>query len=319
LANSFTFFPELFKAGYVDELQKRVRLFNESTDGAITLQAQDAEGVLVRDKFFKRPSNLVSRATRGDKSDAATVDLNEDEIKRAQIDALVGPVELGQLEQLAAGRTPEAFSEAFGQMAAEQVFEEYAESLFNGIVGALASESSLVYEYTDGSGNLKNAEPQAFNKGMGQFGDQRRDLALMIMDSSVETNLIDYGITSGDDPTVERGAISGTPATVGLPYIPADLDALETTNGHYTAIIRQGGAGVQEVDQPEIEMSDTLFKNEGITQKMGADFRFNIRVQGFSFDDTVSNPSHADLADSSNWTLKMSDATAGAGVLVETL
>lgn len=324
MANTFTYFPELFKAGYIDTLQKRVDLYNQSTNGVITLAAQDAEGVLQREKFMKRSQNIVKRADRDSDADASVVTLDEDEFKRAFIDGLAGPFETGELERMAAGRPMEEVNEALGAMVGEAVFEDYTESLMSACIGALTSNADLTFSYEDGSADLKTMEPDALNQGMGLFGDQRRDLQLILMHSAVETQLIDFGINAASDPIVARGALEGQPATLRKPYITADLDALTITDGtgsitgYRTLILRTGGAGVEEVKQAELVESGNQFLNRGITRKVGGDYRFNVKVQGFSFNDSVANPTEAELADTANWSYVMTDKKLAAGVVIET-
>jgi len=317
MANSLTYHPELFKTGYVDTLQKNVQLFNESVDNTITLAAKNAQGVIEKEKFFSITSDAVQRTTRGDFSDATVHSLNENQIERAYMDGLFGPFELGELERLADGRSPEAFNEFLGQQAAELVFEDYAESLFSALAGSIESEGSLVYRHEDGGGNLQNITAESINEALNKFGDQRKDLSLIIMHSAVEKDLISDAI-SGADPEVEYGAIQGRPATLGLPYITADLDALSLSgSGYRTIIVRDGGGMVEEIDQPELERTDNRFKKAGVTQKWGADYRFNVKSQGFSYTGP-DNPTQSDLADTSNWSFEYNDVKGASGVVLKT-
>lgn len=325
MANSFVFFEEQFRAGYLERLQKVVDLWNERSAGGMIITAQDLMGRIYERSFMKRPDG-VTRANLSSQTEASVVDVNEDIYKSAYIYGLVGPYQYTRFDAQSRNMSAEDYSAFLGEVTGELVMEDMAESTVSAVVGALTATSDLTYTTDDGSGNLTEMTTSDLNLAFNRMGDKRRDIVAVLMHSKPFADLIGNNIASDIDEVAGFAAIDGVPASLGKPILVADIEALQITDasgnvtGYRSLAMRDAGSTTAEILSPEMT-EKVKHLESGTGNQIAGDYQFDVQVKGYSFDaDNIQNPTVAELADSANWTFKHgTEVKQGAGVVIETL
>ena len=314
--NSLKFYPEIVKTEYIETLQKNVEAFRAQGSPQINFAVRNLQGELQKSTYLQKPSETVQRADRTDEGEASLTGVSEGEQIHPRIEGVTKRYTMGRLELNRAEMSPEQYSGAIGQWSATGQLEDYVESGLSALVGALTNVSDVEYDHG------AKADTGALISGIRTHGDKAQDIGAFVMPAGAYYDIMQDNYTNGSDTLVGATAYQGNVATLGKPVIVADIEALNVRDasdnvvGYRILGLRTGA--LELVDFQQMEFTTKLAQTKaGNRQTMMGDYAFDIRVRGASFTGGQTDPTVAELANSSNWTATNANAKYSAGCVIE--
>lgn len=314
LATDFKVYPEQFWAGYAERLAQVVDVFNGSSAGAIRLVSRRSRGNHELQSFFQRVSGLI--AHRNNSVDTAVADkkLTQGEVVNPKVNRRIGPVKAAIDAFTKIGADPESFSFLLGQQTAEDVLQDYLQTITTSMVAALGSVAALKHDATDGV-----LAATDLNEGQFKLGDRASRIRAWLMHSGALKGLINQQI--GDKMESVAGVIvyGGSPATMGRPVIVTDAPALTYSDGgtRYRTLGLVDMAGEVIESEGRTVMSQQVLGEENLSVRIQGEYAFNVSVKGFAFNKAEINPNEATYGAGANWTQVAASVKDCAGVLIE--
>ena len=188
-------YNDLAQTAYLERLQDNLQIFNEASNGAITLIDELIEGDLKKRAFYKIGGSIEHRDVNSTAA-AAGKKITAGEMVGVKIPFKYGPYEATEESFKRRLRSPEEFSLVVGQDYADALLKGYFTFAAAALDGAISNNTAMQVAKkfsTDGK--------KVLTTGMRAFGDQFGRLALWVMDSASVTdqakaNTI-YGLQAG--------------------------------------------------------------------------------------------------------------------------
>ncbi len=243
-----------------------------------------------------------------------------------------GPVNLGEDAGKVSLIDNPKLIQYFIEEVARQAQADIQQFLINAVVAATSNMTSSAHTYSV-YGGATSGYPMSTSvlaRARQKWGDKASfylgaGKGAWIMNSVQEADLSASQISGNLFQIVRDVVTSGSPMTLGAPYITYDdqstlIPGSSTALNEYQAIgLGQGSARVH-IKAPEFYANDQRLEYETVVNFLRADLDFMIEIPRFSFNKTTggANPTLATVATASNWTPNYSDAREVASILVET-
>lgn len=317
-------YEDSFFGGMYETLQQNVDGFNAASNGAITLRTQLSLGRFQEESFFQLPAGLIADRDPTNVSDAGVVGLGQGEFVRPKVNKRIGPIENTFDSFKKIGTSVETMAFVAGGQTAPAIQAAYLNSGLAGLVGSYKAASLADLTFNATGESTATMTPSHLIKGMSKFGDQSQRIALWVMHSKVYFDLMNQQVT---DKLLEVSAgvlYGGSPATFGKPVFvtdaPALYDAGASTSGDeafYTFGLVQGAIDVMESEERSMIIEPVTGK-QNLIMRMQGEFAYNVGVKGLTWNTATSNPTDAQLATGTNWSLAASSIKSAAGVRIVT-
>jgi hypothetical protein len=322
--SDFEIYPEQFYGGFQERLARVVDVFDAASAGALNLVSRRIKGDFEKESFMQRISGMVQHRDTTSVSDVSDKKLQQGQFVRPKINRRLGPVAetLDAFKKMA--EDPETFSFLFGQQIADDVAEDYVDTILTATTAALESVGSndLVADETDGK-----LSHQGLNAANFLLGDRAGRVAAYVMHSGAMEGLVDDALGKQMDSVAGTIIYGGGAGSLGRPIVMTDSDALviddidSSTSGNQTGYrtlaLVDGAGAVIESEEREIA-SEMITGKENLMMRIQGEYAFNIEVKGFAFNESEVNPDSTAYSAGANWTQVMEDNKDLAGAIVKT-
>lgn len=299
---------------FKNTLQQEVDLFNAATKNAIMLTSVMFQGDKNELAAFESIASLVGNrdpSAVGANSEHALAEL-------LKIDIKVG-WGLPNITYTNASfdwtqRDPKEAGTLFG----EEVAKGAMGYMLNSALTAYVASVDGVNVTYDGTAAVASLD--SLNLGAGKFGDRQADIAAWVMHSKSVNDIYGQALANSNQ-LFTFGTIRVVEDGHGRPLIMTDSDALHFDNAgtenYFQCGIVVGGISVQEQgDYRNYTVTDMAPVNP--RELLTATGSFGLGLKGYTFNAAIVQPSDADLALVTNWTV-VGGVKDSAGVRVVTL
>jgi hypothetical protein len=285
-----------------ETVQQQLDLFNEASQGCITLISAANQGDYSDKVFFKKIAGLVRRrnpATNGVITGVALPHLIDTMVKIA---AGTPPVDLapGQFKWIQ--QNPEEAGAALGlQLAKDMIADMLDLSLTAGRVALVQVPAIMV----DISAAVAPANLPTFRQLQTtamKFGDLSNEIACWTMHSAAAASLYDAALTNAN-ALFNYGTVNVTRDPFGRLIIVSDSTGFVSGLDYFTMGLSADAIRIEQNDDFTDNVA-TLNGSENIARTYQAEWTYNVGVKGFSWNKTAGGraPNAAAVGTSTNWT-----------------
>lgn len=312
-------FSEYAYSSMTELLAQRINLFNQASQGTITLQAAAHQGDYSDKAFYAKIDGLVRR--RNAYGSGAVTGKNLAHLVDTMVKVAAGtpPVSLdpGQFKWIQ--RNPEEAGAAMGIQLAEETLADMLNTGLMGCYSALSQNAAVIHDATAGT-----LTPTALNNGARKFGDRSNAIRAWILHSSPLHDFYNDNLAN-----VERLFSYGTVNVVADPFgrifVVSDSPSLVTPDGvgagidEYHTLGLVGDSLVIHQNNDFTDNLETKNGDENILRTYQAEWSYNLGVKGYSWDKTNggASPNDAAIATATNWDKYATSDKDIAGVIVE--
>lgn len=308
--DTFKIYDKEFQAGVEKALDKNLDVFNTATRGAIILTTESLKGQYEKKAIFKALSQTTIKQ-RDPKSVATIVFDTLDEMENigVKVNRYSAIQKTADAFAKLAQDPQNSFSSIVGVLTADLITMDMIETAVSALMGATQAEATHVIGdgTTDMSFNDINAAQFA-------YGDQYKNVVAILMHSTTAKAFTDVNIAEKMDNVGGVTIQNGTIASLGLPIIISDIDALTMTTGKGVLVMTTGAVTVTNSETPRI-YTDFDPTTENTMLRIKREWSVNVACKGASYTKGTPNPINADLADKLSWTITSSD-TKGIGAVI---
>lgn len=330
LANMTTF-DQQFYGGFMDRVQTKLNVFNQESLGTMNLSALFHRGFYSEEAFFNNTMTIQDR----DPTSTAIVtpdSIGSDSVKKVKVYKHITAAQSLQSFRTQ-GLSMDEIGFQWGAYAGDLILRDWREAAVNSLAGAFeiasllpggADEVVLDISQTVGGG--------VFNVGtmiqaMPLFGDASSRLKAVVMHSAVYWPMVAAAAGSLATPTTADFAVQrGLPATLGLPVIVVDSEALVIPNGNLagtgpayrTFILAEGAVRVEESEAPYTDTDKNLSK-ENAEMVFKTELAFTLGVKGISYTGVNDHPTNPQLAAAASWTKKYASKRDLMGIAIKSV
>lgn len=320
-------YNEQFYTGFIETVQKNLDTFNAASQGAMTLTTRFHKGLISEQAFFLE-SDSTFRRTLGSVAAHTPTGISSDDINKVKLfDAyhVEQTLESFRLQ----GMNEEMIARIAGEQAGAQIIANWQEAAISSIVGAYklaalqpggAQELSVdITAVGDGS-----MTPVALNSAKRLMGDKAQRIRAWVMHSAVYYSLVENQMTSTTaDGIADLTVMTGTPATLGIPVIIVDSDALVVDNGSAAPSYLTFGLTEGAITVEESEERATLIERVGglqnLVMRVQSEYAYTVGLKGISYASATMNPANSVLATGASWAIKHTSKKNLPGVMIESL
>lgn len=293
-------FNNQVRTSFTEELDQRIDLFNQATNGAIQLSSASNAGDFTKTSFYNRVSGLVARRDPTDFSTSvSSLEIVEALQTAVKVGAYAKPVNISPSMWRWIGEDPVAAGVRVGQQVAEDALADMLNTSIAAFVGAHVQEATNVYDYS-GTGLLTHA---AMVAGAAKMGDAFGKVVCSVMHSKPYFDLLSSNLANSAE-LFTFGTVMVKADALGRPIIICDSPSLVYTTPspdvYYTLGIVPGGIAVERNNDFDQVIVDGTNK-PNITRVMQSEWSWNLGLKGFSYNST-RGPTTAALGTGSNWT-----------------
>jgi hypothetical protein len=305
-----------------EELTQKIDIYNENSFGAISMLTETMVGDYKRQTFFDAIGDAAYRDITAQAALTPSAITQDEEIS-VKVARRLGPYQQTLDAWKKEGFTTDQAMTEMARGLAKQYAEKKVKDMVNTgvtcIEAALSGQSANTY-----SNHLSPMETTFLVEGMALMGDAYGKIKCWLMHSHVYFDLVKNAIA--DKIYQEAGFVvyGGTPGTLNIPVIVADVPALnvgaasQTTTYQTLGIVENGLVITNSEDFSFIAQPVTGYTN--LSFEVQAEYAYNVGVKGFKWDMTNggANPTDAKLRTATNWDKVKSDAKLLAGVRIVT-
>lgn len=317
-ASDFKVNPDLMYGRFTEVLEQNAAAFNANARNAIRIVPERLIGDYSKESFMEAITALASRRDTTSTSSATDTALTQDEHIDIKINRKLGPIAntIDSLRKIGVG--PDEFSVRLGEQIAKAIQLDYLNTALYGAIGALDKAATTYYDAAD------DLESVDLIDGLAKFGDAADRVLVWVMHSFSYFQLMKNQLAASIYNVSGTVIREGVPATLNRPVIVTDSAALisesATSDGaaeEYSVLgLTVDGLIVRESEERQI-VDEVVTGLENLVYRIQGEYAFNLRVKGFAYDTSTTNPTLANLADSSKWTQAASDIKSCAGVIVK--
>lgn len=323
-ASDFKIYQDQLHAGMVETLTQQTDLFNAASHGAIVMRTQRSRGEYKYDSFFKSISSLVSRRDTTSVSAATDLALTQDELISVKVNRKVGPVAqtLDAFRKLGQGAGDSSLSFLIGTQIAKGIQADMLNTGLRAARAALANQSTNLYTVPT-SGTLATA---GLVSGLAKMGDNAADVVLWVGHSKPYYDLVAAQIAANVDGLSAYNVQTGTPVTLGRPFLVTDSTSLVVTTGtgtaavtdYYTLGLTAAAIDIIQSEDP-LMYAEIVTGLENLVVRLQGEHAYNLGLAGFKWDvqNGAGNPTDSSIGTGSNWDMAVTDYKDLAGVVVK--
>ena len=316
---------DMFQVEFVTSLQA-MKFFGLSPNFPVYIRGFDV--LSQQGQFIEAP--VLSRIASLDTARDITSDVDVDTLKVGSrndrgvlINRKLGPVSLTATAAALAKTTSEGVSAAIGQQMARSMQETIQQYVIAALKGAISKMTSTLHTKAVWSATVRtNLTTSLLAQLKALLGDSTESIVGWIMRSEVyNTDLITSNLGAGVTGIADVVGNGGPAQTLGIPYALVDDSNLTTADGGFDKYYTLGlGAGCIEVEFTRplvIYPPERRLKSENVEDVIRGDYDFAIRIPGFQWSNAQANPSVANCAATTYWTVGYADHREVKAVLGE--
>lgn len=308
--DTFKIYDKEFQAGVEKALDKNLDVFNTATRGAIILTTESLKGQYEKKAMFKALAQTTIKV-RDPESVATIVFDTLDELENigVKVNRYSAIQKTADAFAKLAQDPDNSFSSIVGVLTADLITMDMIETAVSALMGATQAEASHVI----GDG-LTDMTFKDINSAQFAYGDQYKNVVSILMHSSTAKAFTDVNIDEKMDNVGGVTIQNGTIASLGLPIIISDIEALTMTAGKGVLVMTTGAVTVTNSETPRI-YTDFDPTTENTMLRLKREWAVNVACKGVSYTKGTVNPNNTDLADMASWTVTSSD-TKGIGAVI---
>lgn len=294
------------QTAFLERRQDNMDVFNESSNGAITLENESIEGDFDKSSFYKVGGEMKHRDVDSDaKTTPEKIGMGEQ--VGVKIPWKYGPYSSTEEAFKRRARTPEEFAYIIGQDAADATSAGHMQYAISALTGAILSNPDMNVQ-----GSIAVDGRKALTRAMRTFGDKFGRIALWVMNSDTYFDIVDDAITKQIFSEGEIVIYGGLPGTMGRPVLISDAIDPDVSFG-----LQRGAVRIRESQAPGFRLWD-INDEENMAMGARAEGAFNLNVLGYSYDETKgANPNDTLLKDKGSWIKWAKSNKLTAGVLID--
>jgi hypothetical protein len=297
------------------ELQgQQVGLFNAATKGGITMRSAAMQGDYYDRAHWSKVAGLVRRRNPYGSGVVAAKTLVQAVETEVKIAAGTPPVNIdpGMLKWIQ--KSPSEAGVVIGRQLAEDSLADMLNTALMSAMAGMGAVAAINFDYS-GTGTMNLT---ALVGGAAKFGDRAGQLACWVMHSKSLFDIYGAAITNSTG-LFTFGTIKVLEDGMGRVFVVTDSSSLITGGNRYYAIgLVPGGIDVSQNNDFTANIS-TVNGDENILSTYQAEWSFNLRLKGFTWDKTNGGhaPTNAALATATNWDQVATSAKDLPGVIVK--
>lgn len=331
ILSDMTTFDQQFYGGFMDRVQTKLNIFNQESLGTMNLSALFHRGFYSEEAFFNNTMSIQDRDPNG--TGVVTPDsIGSDSVKKVKLYKRIDAEQSLQSFRTQ-GLSQDEIGFQIGTHAGDLILKEWRE----GAVSALAGAFDIASLQAGGGDDVvldisKTAAGGVFDvntmiQAMPLFGDANSRLKAVVMHSAVYWPMVAAASGNLATPTTADFAVqSGLPATLGLPVIVVDSDALVIPNGNLagtgpayrTFILAEGAVKVEESEAP-YTATDTDLTKENASMRFKTELAYSVGLKGISYTGVNDHPTKAELAAAASWTKKYASKRDLMGLCIKSV
>ena len=298
-----------------ETVAQQVNLFNAATRNGIVLKAGRNVGDFVDEityAAFTTPTRRRDIYATGAVAAQALAQLDQAGVKIA---GAAGPFSFDPSQFTWIQKNPEEAAVAIGEQVAKAILQDYLNTTLKAANAAFGAVNSF-------DGTAATMTLSALNSGARLLGDYSQNLAVWVMPSKAYHDLIGAAITNSNN-LFSFGSINVVTDGMGRPIVVTDAPALfvDAATDNYNAIGFVPGGAVVEDNGDFFSNAETKNGDENINRTWQAEYTYNLKLKGFTWDKTNGgkSPTDAEIATATNWDKIATSAKDIGGVRVVTL
>ena len=299
-----------------EEIAQDVNKFNGASNGTIILNTNSFGGDFDIQSSFKAISGLVRRRNAYGSGAIQSKKLEQMLGVAVKVAAGTPPLDWERQQYTWTQQNPELAAITIGKQLAKA---RIADQLNTGVAaGASAIGGQAAATHGDGTTDISF---RLLNKGSAKFGDRSSAIRSWIMHSTSIHNLYDNALANTEQLFTYEG-VNVVRDAFGRVFVVTDAPALVGAAGGeaiYNTLGLVEGA-IEVADNGDFYQTITeKTGGENISHQYQAEWSYNVRLKGYSWDiaNGGKSPNDAALATATNWDLIASDIKDTAGVLVK--
>lgn len=299
-----------------ETVDQQIGLFNEASRGAITLVNASNEGDYSSQTFWKAIAGLTRRRNAYGSGAVASVALAQDAMTSVKVAGGTPPIAFEPQQLSWIRKNPEEAGVVIGEQLGLGIVADQINSALRVGQAAISGQAALVEDDTAGTVTRGGMVTAA-----GRFGDRMGDIVVWAMHSKVMTDLFGENITN-TNRLFDIGAINLMEDGFGRLLIMTDSADLITTGApdtYHTLGLVEGAISIED-NSDLFANIETTNGDENIQRTFQAEYTFNAKVKGYSWDKANggASPNDAALALATNWDKVATSDKDTAGVLLNT-
>lgn len=321
--SSLQVFNQYAYAAITEIVDQQVELFNESTNGTITLTPTANQGDYSDVAYWKAITSLVRRRDAYGTGAVAAQELEQLLATSVKIAAGTPPVNIDPSRMTWIQRNPEEQGTVYGQQLAKGMLQDMLNTAISGVYAALSQVTTggvtgngVVYD-----GTAATFDPTYFVQGMRLFGDRANAILAWVMHSKVLHDLYADNLANAERLFVYE-SINVIRDPFGRILVATDSDNLVDTvpvpDEYHTLGLVSGAVAVGQ-NNDFLSNIETTNGDENIQRTIQSEWTYNLGVKGFQWDKTAggASPNDAAIATSTNWDQIATSLKDVAGVIVD--
>lgn len=311
--SDFEVFQDYSYKAATETLQQNVELFNEASNGAITLTSAANVGDFANNGSFAEVAGMMRRRNAYGTGSVSPVPLGMINQSSVKIAGGTVPVEFEPSQFAWLQMNPEQAGVQVGEQLAKGMLADQLNAAITALVAAVTNNADAVYDGTAGTLDLP-----ALLKGAAKMGDQSASLAAWVLHSSAAHDLMADNLANSSN-LFAFGSVNVMQDGFGRKLLITDSPALkyDDTGDRFSSLgLVQGAASVEDNGDLYSNLQ-TSNGSENVVRTMQSEYSFNLGVRGYSFTGSKS-PTDAQLGTGASWDQVASDIKSTAGVVVQT-
>lgn len=309
-------FEEYAYGAATETISQKVDLFNQASRGAITLVTAANEGDYSSETFWKNIAGLMRRRNAYGTGAVAAVALQQDAMTSVKVAGGTPPVEFTPAQLTWIQKNPEEAGVVIGEQMGIGMTADYINSAIRVAGAAIGNNATLVQD-----GSAATVARGGMVDASAKFGDRSGNIAVWVMHSKIIHDLFKENITNANR-LFDIGSVNLMEDGFGRLMLMTDSPDLVTsgTPDIYASLGLVEGAVSIEDNGDLFTNVQTINGDENIKRSMQAEYTFNAKVKGYSWDKANGgkSPTDAALATGSNWDKVATDDKDTAGVMLKT-
>jgi hypothetical protein len=318
----FVIINDELHTGITEVLEQRAFAMNAASQNTIRMVTQSLLGDFEKTTFFDTIENLVQERDPTDMTPVSATSIEQKEHVNPKVNRRIGPNKntLDKFKKI--GATPALRSFIIGQQAGKAVALNYLNTGLTALATAITSVSALTIDVTASSLDDKRVSRVQLNRARALLGDAGAAIRAWVMPGAPYWSLVEEALSSNLTGLADVVVYGGAPGTLGLPVYVTDSPALvdldpagdESEPAAYTILGLTEGALTLTQSEETDSHSEIMTGLPNLVVQWQAEYAFNIKVKGFSFNPALPSPTDANLGNDENWTYVMTDIKSGPGV-----
>src|SRR5574337_1521495 len=296
--------------------------FNANSGGAIIMRSELMKGNYRQEAFWELAGSVVRRKISS-VADVSDTKVTQDEIVAPKISWRFGPFAQTLDSYKKKAKSSQEFSYTLGQQFGGQLASTMLSAATAALKGIFyASDAAGAAARLDASSDATGTPTyDKLFKGMAKLGDRGMMTSAFLLNGESMYKLVGNSLGDKMDSVAGVWISTGDGPAIGKRWVVTDssylrVDANSIANDYSLIYGLLPGALVLTDSEERTTHLEVVGDKENLLVRYRVEGSFNLQVKGFKFSTSALNPSDADLATKTNWTLAASSIKDGPGFLV---